>query len=213
MYKHGKNLKIIDPQSTFISDDAVIGDNVTIYERNRIDGGCVIGDGCTLLPGNYLKDTRIGRDTVFNSSQAEGAEVGDGVTVGPYARLRPGAMIGDRARIGNFVEIKNAKIGEETKVSHLAYVGDAEVGRRCNIGCGAIFVNYNGKFKNRATVGDNCFIGSNSNIIAPVNIAGNTYITAGATVTEDLCDGDFVIGRARQTVKSGRAYEYLKERF
>ena len=134
------------------------------------------------------------------------------MSVGPFARLRPDADVRDNAKIGNFVEIKNAIIGENTKVSHLAYVGDAEVGKNCNIGCGAIFVNYNGRTKSRTVVGDNCFIGSNCNIIAPVAIASDSYICAGTTVTEDINADDFVIGRVRQEVKPCRAHKYLKNK-
>ena len=211
MYKHGENLKLIDGKSIFIDDSVVIGDNVTIYENNRIEGKSVVGDGAVILPGNYIKDTKIGAGSTFNASQSESAVVGDGASVGPYARLRPGAVIDKGARIGNFVEIKNAHIGEGSKVSHLAYVGDADIGRNCNIGCGAIFVNYNGREKNRTTVGDNSFIGSNCNIIAPVKIEKNSYITAGTTVSSDVHEDDFVIGRVRQENKSGRAHKYLKE--
>ena len=211
MYKHGEGLRLLDEKSIFIDDSAVIGNNVTIYENNRIEGNTVIGDGCVLLPNNFIRDTEIGASTTFNASQSEGAKVGEGVYVGPYARLRPGSVICDGAKIGNFVEIKNATVGEGTKVSHLAYVGDADVGRGCNIGCGAIFVNYNGRSKSRTTVGDNCFVGSNCNIIAPVNIEKNSYITAGATVTGDVFEDDFVIGRVRMERKPDRAHEYLKE--
>ncbi|MBQ7387144.1 MAG: hypothetical protein IJW03_03145 [Clostridia bacterium] len=213
MYKHGEGLKLLDEKSIFIDDSVIIGRDVTIYENNRIEGNTVIGDGAVLLPGNYIKNTVIGERTTFNASQSEDAEVGCDVYVGPYARLRPNARISDKAKIGNFVEIKNAKIGEGSKVSHLAYVGDADVGRNCNIGCGAIFVNYNGKTKGRSTVGDNCFIGSNCNIIAPVSIEKNSYICAGTTVSADISEGDFVIGRVRQEIKPGVAYKYLKETY
>ena len=165
-----------------------------------------------IMPNCYIKNCTIGNGTVFNYSQAEDAVVGNRVSVGPFARLRPKAIIGDNAKIGNFVEIKNAVVGEGSKVSHLAYVGDADIGKNCNIGCGAIFVNYNGKVKNRTIVGDNCFIGSNCNVIAPVKIESDCYICAGTTVTEDLNSDDFVIGRVRQQVKENRAHEYLKQK-
>lgn len=212
MYKHGKNLRLMDERSIFIDDSVIIGNNVTIYENNRIEGASVIGDGAVLLPGSYIKNTEIGRDVVFNHSQSEDAVVMDGASVGPYARLRPGARIGCGAKIGNFVEIKNATVGNGSKVSHLAYVGDADIGADCNIGCGVIFVNYNGKTKSRSTVGDGAFIGSNSNVIAPVNIEGGSYVAAGTTVCEDIEADDFVIGRPRATKKPGRAHNYLKER-
>jgi bifunctional UDP-N-acetylglucosamine pyrophosphorylase/glucosamine-1-phosphate N-acetyltransferase len=211
LYRYGENLKLLDERSIFIDDSVVIGRDVTIYENNRIEGKTVIGDGAVILPGNYIKNTVIGERTTFNASQSEDAEVGSDVQVGPYARLRPRAHICDGAKIGNFVEIKNANIGKGTKVSHLAYVGDADVGENCNIGCGAIFVNYNGKTKGRSSVGDNCFIGSNCNIIAPVSIEKNSYICAGTTVSADISEGDFVIGRVRQEIKPGVAYKYLKE--
>ncbi len=211
MGKIGKNLTLLDEKSIFIGEDVVIGDGVVIYENNRLEGKTVIGDGCVLLPNNYLKNAALGKNASVHCSVLEDAEVGNGVSVGPFARLRPKAVVKDGAKIGNFVEIKNAVIGEGTKVSHLAYVGDADVGKNCNIGCGAIFVNYNGKNKNRSVVGDNVFIGSNANIVAPVRIEKNSYICAGTTVTQDVQEDDFVIGRARQEVKERRAHEYLKE--
>lgn len=207
---HGENLKIIDKKSVHIDKTVKIGKNVTIYENCHIEGDTVIGDNVVILPNCFIKNCKIGNGTTFNYSQAEDSVVGQNVSVGPFARLRPKADVRDNAKIGNFVEIKNAIIGEGTKVSHLAYVGDAELGKNCNIGCGAIFVNYNGKTKSRTTVGDNCFIGSNCNIIAPVKIASDSYICAGTTVTDEVHTDDFVIGRARQEVKEGRAHEYLK---
>lgn len=207
---HGRSFLIKDKKSVFIDKSVKIGDNVTIYENNRIEGDTVIGNNVIIFPGSYIKNTVVGDKSVINRTQSENAVIGENCQVGPYARLRPNSVICDGAKIGNFVEIKNARIGENSKVSHLAYVGDADVGKNCNIGCGAIFVNYNGKIKNRTVVGDNCFIGSNCNLIAPLNIAESSYICAGTTVTEDIGTDDFVIGRVRQSVKQNRAHEYLK---
>ncbi len=207
-----KSVKILDKKSVFIDKTVKIGNNVTIYENNRIEGDTEIGDGTVIMPNCYIKNCKIGKGVTFNYSQAEDAIVGDNVSVGPFARLRPKADIHENAKIGNFVEIKNAVIGAGTKVSHLAYVGDATVGKNCNIGCGAIFVNYNGKAKNKTIVGDNCFIGSNCNLIAPVNIQSDSYICAGTTVTEDVKTDDFVIGRVRQEIKENRAHKYLKNK-
>lgn len=211
-FKHGKNLIIKDKRSIYIDKTVVIGDNVTIYENNRIMGNSVIGDNVVIYPGCFLKDTTVGNNSNLDSVKSESAQVGNDCNIGPYARLRPNAEIKDGAKVGNFVEIKNAVIGEGSKVSHLAYVGDAVVGKDCNIGCGAIFVNYNGKIKNRITVGNNCFIGSNCNLIAPVVINDNSYICAGTTITENVNEDDFVIGRVRQQVKENRAHEYLKNK-
>lgn len=210
-YKHGKNLKIISKRSVFIDETVVIGDNVTIYENNRLEGNTVIGDNVVVLPNNYLIDTKVGNGTIINHSQSEKADIGNNCNVGPFARLRPNAKLCDNVHVGDFVEIKNATLGEGTKANHLAYIGDADIGKECNIGCGAIFVNYNGKIKQRTIVGDNSFIGSNCNIIAPVNIESNTFICAGTTVTSDVNEDDFVIGRVRQETKENRAHEYLKK--
>ena len=205
-----KKYKILDPKSVFIEDTVTIGNGTVIYENNRIEGNTVIGEGVTIMPNCYLKNCVVCDGATINFSQCESAIIGEGCYIGPFARLRPNAVIKKGAKVGNFCEVKNSVIGENTKINHLAYVGDADVGCDCNIGCGAIFVNYNGKTKNRVVVGDNCFIGSNCNLIAPVKIEDNAYICAGTTVTENVREDDFVIGRVRQTVKENRAHEYLK---
>lgn len=208
--KHGKNFRIFGKKTIFIDKTVKIGDDVTIYENCRIEGNTSIGDGAVIMPGCYIKDSVLGKKSVVNASQVESAVVGENCSIGPFARLRPDAVIKNNAKIGNFVEIKNAIIGEGSKVSHLAYVGDAEIGRNCNVGCGAIFVNYNGKEKQKTVVGDECFIGSNCNVVAPVNIESRSYICAGTTVTQNVNTDDFVIGRVRQQVKQNRAHNYLK---
>ncbi len=211
-FKRGKNLKLIGKKSIFIDKDVVIGNNVVIYENNRIEKGSVVGDNVTLFPGNHIINTTIGSNVQIESSHIDSGIIHSGVVVGPFARLRPNSEIFENAKIGNFVEIKNSKIGEGTKVSHLAYVGDVDIGKNCNIGCGAIFVNYNGKTKNRTVVGDDCFIGSNCNIIAPVEIKKGSYICAGTTNTINTNEYDFVIGRSRETVKPERAKQYMKKK-
>ena len=209
--KHGKNLILKDKNTVYIDPTVIIGNNVTIYENNRIEGNTVIGDGVTIFPNNRIIDSSIGENSVIDNSYLEKATVGRECKIGPFSRLRPDAVISDNACIGNFVEVKNSIVGKKTKASHLAYIGDAEIGENCNIGCGAIFVNYNGRKKQRSKIGNNCFIGSNCNIIAPVKIENDTYVCAGTTVTEDIESGAFVIGRVRQEVKSGRAHKYLKD--
>lgn len=206
-----RNYKILDKKSTFIDKTVTIGNDVIIYENNRIEGNTVIGDGSIILPNCYIKNSVIGKNSTINFSQLEDAKVENDCYIGPFARLRPKAQIKDGAKIGNFCEVKNATVGKNTKVSHLAYVGDADIGEDCNIGCGAIFVNYNGKNKQRTTIGDNVFVGSNCNIIAPVEIESNSYICAGTTVTNNVKEDDFVIGRVRQEIKENRAHEYLKK--
>lgn len=208
--KKGKNFILKDKRSFYLEGTVTFGDNVTVYENVRIEGNTTIGNDVTIYPNTYIKDCIIGNGVTITSSHLEGAVIYNNVNIGPFARLRPSSIIEDNAKIGNFVEIKNAVIGKNSKVSHLAYVGDAEIGKNCNIGCGAIFVNYNGKIKQKTIVKDNCFIGSNCNIIAPVVIDNNSYVCAGTTITEKVNEDDFVIGRVRQQVKANRAHEYLK---
>ena len=132
-----------------------------------------------------------------------GAKVGRGARVGPFANLRAGAEIGDRCRVGDFVEIKNAFVGEGSKVSHLAYIGDARVGKNVNVGCGVVFCNYDGRKKHFSEVGDGAFIGSNVNLVAPVKIGAGAFVAAGTTVTRDVPAGACVIGRVRQEESEG----------
>ena len=206
-----KGYKILDKKSVFIDKSVKIGKGVVIYENNRIEGDTVIEDNAIIMPNCYIKNSVIGKNSTINFSQLEDAKVGDNCYIGPFARLRPKAEIHNGAKIGNFCEVKNAVIGENTKVNHLAYVGDADIGKDCNIGCGAIFVNYNGKIKQRTIVKDNVFIGSNCNIIAPTTIESNSYICAGTTITLRVNEDDFVIGRVRQENKENRAHNYLKK--
>ena len=206
-----KGVKLIGKKSIFIDKSVKIGKNVVIYQNNVIEGNTEIGDNCVLLPNNIIRNAKIGNGTTIESSHIVDSVIGNCVSVGPFSRLRPNTVVGDNCKVGNFVELKNAKLGNGTKASHLAYVGDAEVGKNCNIGCGAIFVNYNGKEKFRSVIGDNCFIGSNVNVVAPVTMADGTYVCAGTTITSNTEKNDFVIGRVRETIKPNRATKYQKE--
>ena len=205
------NLKLIDKKSTIIENSVVIGKNVTIYPNNIIKGNTIIKDNVVLLPNNYIVDGIINDNVTIEYSYIEKSEVGSGSHIGPYSRLRPNAVVGKNCKVGNFVEIKNATLSDGSKASHLAYIGDADIGKDCNIGCGAVFVNYNGKEKNRSVVGDNCFIGSNVNVVAPVKIADESYVCAGTTITVNTEPKDFVIGRARETIKHNYTDKYKKE--
>ena len=197
---------------SFIDETVEIADDVKIYPNVYILGNTKIGKGTIIYPNTTIEDSVIGENCVIKSSFIEESEVKNNVKIGPFAHLRPHSVVCDECKIGNFVEIKNAVIGKGTAASHLAYIGDADVGEDCNIGCGAIFVNYNGKSKSRTTVEDNCFVGSNCNVIAPVHIKKNSYICAGTTITVDTNDDDFVIGRCRETIKANRAHLYLKKK-
>lgn len=199
---------LIDKNTTYISPEAQIAEDVVIYPNNNIIGNTVIGKGTVIMPNCIITDSIIGENAKVTAAVMEEARVGDNTTVGPFAYLRKGACIGNHCRIGDFVEIKNSVIGDYTKASHLAYVGDVTIGERCNVGCGVIFVNYDGKKKHRSTVEDNCFIGSNCNIIAPVTLRENSYIAAGTTVTDETPNDSFVIGRSRQIIKESKTSRY-----
>ena len=201
-------VKFLNEKSCFIGDNVKIGENVVIYENNHIEGNCTIGDNCTLLPNNFIKNCEIGENCTLHSSVLEDSTVKSNVSIGPFARLRPNSVIESNCKIGNFVEIKNSTIRKGCKVSHLAYIGDAILGENCNIGCGVIFANYNGKTKNKITIGNHVFIGSNCYLIAPLHIDNDSYICAGTTVTNDVNMNDFVIGRVRQENKPNKAKKY-----
>ena len=205
-----EGVNILDKNSVYIQKGVIIGKNVTIYPNNILLEGCIIEDNVKLLPNNFISDSTVKSGASVFYSVIESSVVKEDATIGPFSHLRPNSIIEEKAKIGNFVEIKNSTIGQQTKVSHLSYVGDASVGKKVNIGCGVVFVNYNGKQKNKTIIEDNSFIGSSVNLIAPVKVEQDCFICAGTTVDKDVSKGDFVIGRSRMTIKKDRAYKYLR---
>ncbi|WP_308637019.1 bifunctional UDP-N-acetylglucosamine diphosphorylase/glucosamine-1-phosphate N-acetyltransferase GlmU [Paenibacillus silvisoli] len=204
--KHQINgVTIIDPANTYIEADVTIGSDTVIYPGTVLRGRTVIGEDCVIGPHADVTDTTIGNGVTVKHSNTVEAVIGDDSAVGPYAYLRPGAKLGAGCKIGDFVEIKNAELGEGTKVSHLSYVGDAKVGKDVNIGCGAITVNYDGYNKSLTEIGDRAFVGSNVNLIAPVKIGDGAYVVAGSTITQDVPENDVAIARERQINKPGYA--------
>ena len=199
-------------KSVRIDDRVEIERGATIEDGVTILGDSHIGKGAFIGSGSYLDNAMIGKDTIVLNSRITNAYIGDSSTVGPYAHVHKCSKIAGAARIGNFVEIKNSDIGIGTKIAHLAYVGDADIGERCNIGCGAIFVNYDGKKKRRSTLGDMVFVGSNANIVAPVHLDDGAYIAAGSTVTCDIGRNDMCIARAREVIKADRSKYRAEER-
>lgn len=194
---------IVDPNNTYIGLDVEIGNDTIIYPGNVIEGTTVIKSNCILYPNSRIENSTIEKGVTIQSSVILESSVGENTTVGPFAYIRPESKIGNNARIGDFVEIKKSSIGNNTKVSHLTYIGDAEVGSGCNFGCGTVVVNYNGKEKNKTIIGDNSFIGCNTNLVSPVTVEDNTYIAAGSTITDKVPEGSLAIARARQVVKEG----------
>ncbi len=194
-----------------LEDSVKVGNNVTIEPFAVIKGNTVLGDGCVIGSFSYLCDAVVGKNTVVKSSRICNSQVGQNCTVGPNAHLRDNSIVGNNCRVGNFVEIKNSTLSNGVKASHLAYVGDAYVGEKTNIGCGVIFVNYDGKLKHKTTVGKNCFIGCNTNLVAPLTVGDNCFIACGTTVDKDIPGGTFGIGRSYLVLKEGRAIHYLKK--
>jgi bifunctional UDP-N-acetylglucosamine pyrophosphorylase / glucosamine-1-phosphate N-acetyltransferase len=199
---HMRNgVTIVDPSNTYIDADVIIGPDTILYPGTSLHGKTVIGESCIIGPNAQLTDMIVGYESHIHNSVAISSKVGPRTTVGPFAYIRPNSEIGSQVKIGNFVEIKNSKIGDKTKVSHLGYVGDAIVGSNTNIGCGAITVNYDGFDKHRTEIGDHVFIGSNVNLIAPVKVGDGAYVVAGSTITEDVPNDAMAIARERQTTK------------
>ena len=188
---------------------ADVGCGAVIRRGACVYGGSTVGEDAVISGESVLADSFVGAGSVVESSRLDHARVGAGCRIGPFAFLRPGTCAGDGVRIGSFVECKNAVIGDGCKIAHLAYVGDAELGKRVNVGCGVVFVNYDGKHKSHTRVGNGAFLGSNCNLIAPVRVGDGCFLAAGTTLTRDLADGDFCIGRSRESVKSGAAEKYL----
>ncbi len=194
-----EGVTMIDPSNTYIDKDVVIGSDTIIYPGTTLKGKTVIGEDCEIGPNAHLDNVRVGDGTSIKESTLKDSEVGNQTTVGPYAYVRPNCEIGSDVKIGDFVEVKNAKIGNGTKISHLTYVGDAEVGERVNLGCGVVFVNYDGKKKFKTVVEDDCFVGCNVNLVSPVTVKKGAYVAAGSTITKDVPEGALGVAREKQT--------------
>ena len=198
--KHLDNgVTIIDPNSTYIGLEVEIGMDTIIYPGTILEGKTVIGEDCVIYQNSRLSNAIIGNGVKVENSVILDSKVGDNTSVGPFAYIRPESAIGNNVKIGDFVEIKKSVIGNNTKVSHLTYIGDAEVGEKCNFGCGTVVVNYDGQKKHKTIIGDNAFIGCNTNLVSPVEVEQNSYIAAGSTITDKVTEGSLAIARARQT--------------
>jgi bifunctional UDP-N-acetylglucosamine pyrophosphorylase/glucosamine-1-phosphate N-acetyltransferase len=189
---------IVDPATAYIGPEVRIGAGSVIKPNTTIEGSTEIGENCVIGPNSILTDARVYDDVSILMSVVNGAVIGKGTTVGPFAYLRPGSVIGENVRIGDFVEVKNSIIGDGTKISHLTYVGDANVGKNVNFGCGSVTVNYDGLRKSRCAVEDGAFIGCNTNLIAPVAVGRNSYTAAGSTITQDVPENSLAVSRVKQ---------------
>ncbi|MDT2848880.1 bifunctional UDP-N-acetylglucosamine diphosphorylase/glucosamine-1-phosphate N-acetyltransferase GlmU [Vagococcus carniphilus] len=203
---HMKNgVTFVDPSNTYIESDVVIGHDTLIEPGVVLRGKTVIGDNCYISANSDIKDSVLGNHVKVHSSNIKESTIRNGADVGPYAHIRPNSDIHENAHIGNFVEIKKATIGKDSKVGHLTYVGDATLGKDINVGCGTVFVNYDGKNKFHTTIGDHSFIGSGTNLVGPVTLGRNSATAAGSTITEDVPEDALGIARGRQSNLEGYA--------
>ena len=203
-----QGVTIMDPASTFIEGNVEIGQDTIIYPFTWLEGSTKIGADSIIGPNVRLTNVVVGNSTNLQFVYGHDCIVGSGVTVGPYVHLRPATVISDEVKIGNFVEVKNSNIGRGSKLPHLSYIGDSDIGERVNMGCGTITVNYDGKKKHRTVVENDAFVGCNSNLVAPVTVGAGSYIGAGSTVTKDVPPDDLGVARARQTNIKGWAAKY-----
>lgn len=193
---------IMDPDNTYISIEAEIGQDAVILPGTIISGHSVIGADSVIGPGSRIVNSVIGEGVEVQASVVLDSTIGDETKVGPYAYIRPGSRVGKKCKVGDFVELKNVTIGDGTKASHLTYLGDADIGSGVNFGCGTVMVNYDGVRKFRSTIGDNVFVGCNTNLVSPVKVGNNVFIAAGSTITDDIPEDCFSIARARQVTKT-----------
>ncbi|MDD6022508.1 MAG: UDP-N-acetylglucosamine diphosphorylase [Acutalibacteraceae bacterium] len=196
-----KGVLIPCTHGVIIGDNAEISAGALVLEGSIILGNSTVGENSVIGPNSLLYNMKVGRDTHLNAFQGCEAEIMDGCDIGPFVHVRPNSVIKNSVHLGNFVEVKNSTVDEHTSVSHLTYVGDSDVGKYVNFGCGCVTVNYTGKAKFRTTVKDHCFIGCNTNLVAPVTVGEYGYTAAGSTITEDVPDNALAIARARQVNK------------
>jgi len=202
---------IPDPDRTYVGEHVEVAAGAVLYPGTHLRGETSIGPECHIGPDCWIEDSSIEEDATVRYSVIESSRVRAGSSIGPYAHLRPGADVGPEARVGNFVEVKAARLERGAKAGHLAYIGDADVGPDVNVGAGTITCNYDGANKHRTVIESGAFIGSNASLVAPVTIGEDAVIAAGSTITEDVPPRSKAFGRARQVVKPGRGEAETEE--
>jgi bifunctional UDP-N-acetylglucosamine pyrophosphorylase/glucosamine-1-phosphate N-acetyltransferase len=198
-------VSIVDPAHTYVDVDVRVGPESVLLPGTILEGATTIGSGAVVGPSSHLSDCTVGDGAIVQSTRADGAIIGAGVEVGPFAHLRPGTRLEAGARVGAFVQTKNAVVGEGAKIPHLSYVGDAEVGAGANVACGVVTVNYDGREKHRTVIGEGAFVGCGTMLVAPVTVGDRAFVGAGSTITDDVPSEALAIARARQVTKEGRA--------
>jgi bifunctional UDP-N-acetylglucosamine pyrophosphorylase/glucosamine-1-phosphate N-acetyltransferase len=201
-----EGVTVLDPATTWVDADVRVGRDTVLYPGVRLEGRTAVGENCVVGPGSLLADATLGDGvTVRAYCVVAEAEVGAGASVGPFAHLRPGTVLEAGARVGTFVELKQASLGRDARVPHLAYVGDASVGEGANLGAGTITCNYDGVRKHRTDIGAGAFVGTNASLVAPVRIGAGAYVGAGSVITKDVPPGALAVERSHQVVKEGWA--------
>lgn len=203
-----QGVTFIDPKSTYVEEDVVIGEDTILYPNVYLQKGSVIGKSNTILPQSFIVSSIIGDFNTIDSSRITDSRIDDHTKIGPFAHLRNGTVVESKNRIGNFVEFKNSHIGYDSRCAHLTYIGDADIGSKVNLGCGVVTVNYDGKNKFKTIIKDGAFIGSNVNLIAPITIGKDAVVAAGTTANMDVEEGEMAIGRARQENKANYGFKY-----
>lgn len=196
-------VSIIDPNNTYVGPNVTIERDVIIYPGSIIMGTTYIGEDSIIGPHTEIANCQIGKRSVIRQSVVNDSKIGDEADIGPFSHIRPDTSIGNNVKVGNYVEVKKSTVGNHTKLAHLSYIGDATIGKNVNVGCGAITVNFDGKDKHNTQIGDNVFVGCNSNLVAPVTLEDNSFVAAGSTITKDVPNGALAISRATQTNKEG----------
>ncbi|MDW8545799.1 bifunctional UDP-N-acetylglucosamine diphosphorylase/glucosamine-1-phosphate N-acetyltransferase GlmU [Staphylococcus pseudoxylosus] len=206
--QHMRNgVTIVDPATTYIGADVIIGEDTVIEPGVKLAGNTVIGEETIVGQYTEITNSKIGSNVTIKQSVINEAIVGNHANIGPFAQLRPGADLGEKVKVGNFVEVKKSVVKTGAKLPHLSYIGDAEIGERTNVGCGSITVNYDGINKFKTIIGNDSFIGCNTNLVAPITLGDRSFIAAGSTITDNVPQDSLALARARQTTKEG----YLKK--
>lgn len=205
-----RGVRVIDPDAVYVGPNVSVGTGTVLLPGTILRGRTVIGANCEIGPNTMIRDCRIGDRVTVNSSQLNESIVESDTSIGPFAYVRPNCHVGSHVKVGDFVELKNSNIGDETKISHLTYVGDSDVGRHVNFGCGTVTVNYDGAAKFRTTIGDDAFIGCNTNLVAPVTVGNGAYTAAGSTITDNVPADSLAIARSTQTIKKQWAAKHRK---
>lgn len=198
-----KGVRFIDINTAYIDEEVTIGEGTVIYPTVVIEGQCEIGKNCVIGMCTRICDSKVGDGTEIQNSVITESKIGENTKVGPFAYLRPNSNVGSNCKVGDFVEIKNSNFGDGSKASHLTYIGDSDVGEDVNLGCGVVFVNYDGTNKYRSTVKDGAFVGCNSNLVSPVTVEEGAYIAAGSTVTTDVPEESLYVARSKGRVIEG----------